>query len=372
MDICWLGYLGRNHSWSIIAQNISRQLIKMGHKVDLFSTNGLQYFPEDLKDNLRGYIEENAQGNFNTLIGSKLKSNYDLKLSYTSLLNFSKYFNKNDKNKFGIWNYETTILPKGFAKNYKYVDKVLPSSNFSKKIFTDNGIPDDNQVVIPHGISLERIKDKCPLKTSKKYKILGVFGQIHLRKNLPGLLEAYGKAFNKNDDVCLVLKISTGQSNVPSIDFKKILSSWKNKYKNYPEIEVIDQYIGDLDPLYNACDVIITLSFAECFWMVGLEGMAADKIIVSPRYGGQLDYLNDENSILIDGKEIRADLNMQYWESSPYAKVFEPNLDQAATKLKELINNYEDYHKSFSPKMQEMLPNYTWDKITQSIINLCK
>jgi len=206
MKVCWFGFLGKNHSWSIVAQNISRELIKKGHRVDLFSTNGIQHFPEDLKGNLKGFIEEDTQltsGNYPELVGSKLEKEYDMQLSYTALKNFCYYFVRGDKNRFGIWNYETTILPTAFAKYYRCVDKVLPSSNFSQKIFTDNGMPLSHQAMIPHGIHLERFQNlgKQPLKTKKKYKILCNIAQPHLRKNIPGMLKAYGKAFTKDDDV---------------------------------------------------------------------------------------------------------------------------------------------------------------------------
>lgn len=378
MKISWVGYLGKNHSWSIVAQNLSRQLIKAGHKVDLFSTNGIQHFPEDLKPNLKGFVEENVQitvTNFDKIIAGRLEKIYDMQLSYTALKNFNAYFNSGSKNRFGIWNYETTILPKAFAKYYQFVDKVLPSSQFSKKIFTDNGMPDDKQVVVPHGIYLERFQNlgKFPLKTKKKYKILANIAQPHLRKNIPGLLKAYGKAFTKQDDVCLVLKVSK-KSPQPGRDvpFNDLYNNFRNTFKNHAEVEIIDQFIIDIETLYNACDVVFTMSHAECFWMPGLEGFAANKIVVAPRYGGQLDYMNDDNSILIDGKEIRADIRMQYWEPSPYAKVFDPDTEQCALKLKDLINNYDDYLKKFSPKMQEIIPNYTWDKAVEQIIGLCK
>ncbi len=114
------------------------------------------------------------------------------------------------------------------------------------------------------------------------------------------------------------------------------------------------------------------MTHAECFWMPGLEGFAANKIVIAPRYGGQLDYMNDDNSILIDGKEIRADNRMQYWEPSPYAKVFDPDQNQAAEKLKDLITNYDDYLKKFSPNMQEIAHQFTWDNAAKQIIGLCK
>lgn len=378
MKICWFGFLGRNHSWSIVAQNISRELIKLGHQVDLFSTNGDQHFPEDLRPYLKGMLQEGelvSNENYEQLIGSKLDKNYDMQLSYTALKNFCQYFSRGDKNRFGIWNYETTILPKAFAKYYQCVDKVLPSSNFSKKIFTDNGMPSDSQVMVPHGIHLDRFQNlgKYPLKTNKKYKVLCNIAQPHLRKNLPGLFKAWGKAFTKADDVCLVLKISKKSPNpMFDVDFGEIFKDFQSNFKNHAEIEIIDTFIIDIETLYNACDVVMTMSHAECFWMPGLEAFAANKIVVAPRYGGQLDYMNDENSILIDGKMIRADNRMQYWDSSPYAAVFDPDATQCAAKLKDVIANYDDYLKKFSPKMQEILPNYSWTKVAEKLVSMCK
>jgi glycosyltransferase involved in cell wall biosynthesis len=114
------------------------------------------------------------------------------------------------------------------------------------------------------------------------------------------------------------------------------------------------------------------MTHAECFWMPGLEAFAANKVVIAPRYGGQLDYMNDDNSILIDGKLIRADHKMQYWEPSSYAAVFDPSADQAAEKLKDVIANYDDYLKKFSPKMQEILPDYSWTKVAERFVALCQ
>lgn len=378
MKICWFGFLSKNHSWSIVGQNICRTLSKQGHDVDMFSTNGLQHFPEDLKPLLKGHLEEGQQisnDNYHELIGSKLLPIYDAQLSYTALRNFCNYFTRGDKNRFGIWNYETTILPRAFAKYGDCVDKVLPSSNFSKKIFVDNGMAADKQVVVPHGIHLDRFRNlgKYVLKTKKKYKILCNIAQPHLRKNIPGLLNTWGKAFTKADDVCLVLKISKKSPNpMFDVNFGDIYKTFRSRFKKHAEIEIVDTFISDIEPLYNACDVVMTMTHAECFWMVGLEAFAANKIVIAPRYGGQLDYMTDENSILIDGKIIRADMRMQYWEPSPYASVFDPDTDQAAAKLRDVIKNYDDYLKKFSPKMQELLPNYTWDKVAEKIVGLCQ
>lgn len=390
-------YLGTNHSWSIVGQNIARAFINQGYEVHLQSTNGYEHFPEDLKP----YIKE------------KLEKEYDIQLSYTALKNFSGLLSAGKKNRFGIWNYETTILPSGFAKHHQFCDKMLPSSAFAKKIFSDNGVPESKLVVVPHGINVEEYSNnsKYELKTKKSKKILANIAQPHIRKNIGGMFEAYGRAFTKNDDVCLVCKVSVKrinrqtqkpttfkssraakklsqklqQKNTPEkaidkknrtmsfdIDFWRIYDDFCKKFPNHAEVEIITDFLPSMVPLYNSVDIVFALTRAECFWLPGLEGMATDNLVIAPNWGGQLEYMNEENSILISGKEIRAPNEMQYWVSSPYAAMFDPDIDDAATKLKLAINNYDSLMQKFRPGMKAQLERLTWSNVVKQIINLCE
>ena len=56
---------------------------------------------------------------FEKEVSTKLERNYDMQLSYTALKNFGQYFIRGSKNRFGIWNYETTVLPKAFGKGFR-------------------------------------------------------------------------------------------------------------------------------------------------------------------------------------------------------------------------------------------------------------
>lgn len=358
MKICWQGFLATNHSWAIVGQNICRALTKRGHEVHMFSTNGLEHFPQDLKQNLR-----------------VLEGDYDMQLTYTAMRNFSHYLSHGNKNRFAIWNYETTVLPYGFAKNYRFADKMLPSSQFSKKIFADAGVPEENMVVVPHGINLDKFEsvEPHPLKTKKSFKILANIAQPHIRKNIPGLLEAYGKAFTKQDDVCLVLKISNKPpTEAFDVSFNEIYATFKQKYKNHADIEILSNFIVDIEGLYKSCHAVITMTYAECFWMPGLEGMAAGNLIIAPKYGGQLDYMNADNSLLIDGTITKADRRMQYWTQSPYAAVFSPSIDHAVDVLRYAKDNYENLMKDFRPKMKKIVEAHTWDNVAGQILELVK
>lgn len=351
-------------SWSIVGQNIARSLIKQNHEVHLQSTNGYQHFPKDLEP----YVKE------------KLDPVYDMQLSYTAMRNFPKLLANGNKNRFGIWNYETTVLPVGFAKYHKFCDKMLPSSTFANKVFADNGIPKNKLVTVPHGINVDEYSSKeiYPLKTNKSKKILSNIAQPHIRKNIPGMFEAFGKAFTKKDDVCLVCKISVKKQDKSKrkmafdVDFWRIYNEFCKKYPNHAEVEIITEFLPSMVPLYNAVDVVYSATRAECFNLPMLEGMATNNIVISPKWGGHLEFMNENNSLLIEGKEVRAPKEMQYWSSSPYAAMFEPNLDDAAEKLQFVIKNYDSLKDKFLPGMKEQLNKLTWDKVTSQIVSLCE
>lgn len=352
---------GKSHSWSIVGQEIGRHLLRDGNEVHFVSTDGVksQYLPADLAPHLK----------------SEPDDVYDMQLSYTAMHNFPNYLANGTKNRFGIWNYEFTVIPKGWSRYaVNYTDKFLPSSEFSKKIFMENGIPESKMVVIPHGINLKDFenKSKYKLKTKKSKKILLVLGQNHLRKNLPGLLRAYGKAFTNQDDVCLVAKISinkTGQQF--EVDPIPLLERFRKEFPKHGEVELITGYVPNMVELYNACDIVFTMSHTECWYLPGHEAMAAGKLSIMPRYGGQLDYANDQNSLLIDGKMIRADKKMQYWEASSYSGVFDPSVDDAAAKLRLAVNKYDELLEKFTPGMTKAIEEFTWDKIAKKIVGLC-
>lgn len=365
-EVLWRGFLGQLHSWSLVAQNISREFVKNNYKVDLYSTNGISHFPHDLEKYLIGYATGSDIQNLDK------SRQYDVQLSYTAMKNFPFYFSNGKKNRFGIWCYEfagKNSLPEGFAKNYKYVDKLLPPSNHAKMVFMDSGIPESHMMVLPHGYSEEFINRKEKLNINTKKFIFGAnIAQPHLRKNIPGILEAFGKAFSKKDDVCLLLKISTKISNQPfEVNFQNILKAFKNKYKNHAEIIVHDKYVDYISDFYRTCNAIISLSHAESFLMPALETLASKKILLASNYGGHLDFCNESNSFLVNGKLIRANPKMLYWDQKPNTIVFEPNIDEAAEKMKFIVKNEAQILQNFQEPCEQIIKDYTWSNIYKKL-----
>ena len=349
-------FLTQNHSWAIVGQNLARALLSFSHSVDLVPTDQDKFFPLDLLN----FKKEKPQ------------EKYDVQLTYTAPLNFPNYLSHGSKNRFAIWNYETTIVPFYFLKYFSFPDYILPSSQFSKNIFLQNKVPEEKMIVVPHGIDYQVLNSAPPLKlkTKKTFKIAANIAQIHVRKNLHGLLLAYGQAFTKKDDVCLILKVSLKEPKLPhELSFKSIFLDFQRKFPQHAEIETISEFIPEIGSLYQACDVIYSLPHTECFWLPGLEGAACGKPSVVSNYGGHLDYLTTENSYLIDGKIIQAPPNAQYWSASPKATMFAPSIDQTVDVLRYIYNNQSEL-KEKELGLREMAQKYTWKSAAEQILNL--
>lgn len=349
---------GKCHSWSIVGKSLGRSFLQLGHQVDFVSTDGKlpQYIPNDLAP----YFKDKPEGN------------YDLQLSYTMPHNFPVYLTGGLR--LGIWCYEFPLIPANLAKYHNSVDYILPPSEFAKKGFLDAGVPEAKLKVIPHGIDLEDYQsvEPYPLKTKRNFKFFYNLGQSHLRKNIAGTIEGFYRAFTKEDDVCLVAKISKPPQGLKAYESanyvmaEQVLQQLNKQYPNHPPVELITQYVPNVIQLYQACQVSYSLSHAEGFYMPGLEAIAAGKLVVAPRYGGQLDYCRDDNSLLVEGKVGRAPRAAQYWEDNSKNYWFEPDLDDAASKLKQSYQQYDSLLDRFHPRQEA--EKYQWKSIAKSIL----
>lgn len=361
-------------SWCVVGWGLATALKSLGHQIDLFSTDGIAHLPESLKENLIGYHEENQS----KLFGRAPDLVYDCQISYTCMKNFGRYLSNGSKNRFGIWVYEwagKNALPPGFAKHYKECDKICVPSNFGKQVFMESGVPDNVIEVIPHGINVEQFKQTATIKlpTNKKFKILANIAQNHLRKNIPGLLEAYGKAFTKNDDVCLVLKAKEKPVRMSfDVSLNDIIKQFKAKYPQHAEIFVFSQFVEDLSALYRSIDATYTASFCEGYYFPALEGLAAGKLAIAPKWGGQLDFLDQSNSLLIEGREELANPKSMYWEQKQGTIWFRPSIEDTVKKLQYAYQNHHTINQQVEKQKEMIWQRYSWKSIAEQFLGLCE
>jgi glycosyltransferase involved in cell wall biosynthesis len=340
-------------------RSLVREFDQMGHEMFLNSINGYEMFPLNWHAMKRDI------------------SDPDIDICYTLPRNFKDRFAKNAKLKLAIYNYETSVLPKVWAQDIKYVDYALPSSNFSKKVFVDAGWPEEKCIVVPHGINPSAFLNKNRvknIKTKKRFKFLNV-SIPHYRKNIYSLLDAYYGEFSDKDDVCLILKTNTKK---PKYKFecnvvKEVMKAQKKHRKKkggLPQVEVLKHKYDSIVPLYNSCDCLVSASSSEGFGLPLLEGLAAGMLVVAPHCTGQADFLNKNNSLEVISRKVEAPKHYQYWRPSFGAETFMPEVDSLRSSMRNAYENKRELLRGFDKEAKNTINKFTWKNAAKEILRL--
>jgi glycosyltransferase involved in cell wall biosynthesis len=380
LDIRCFSWLHSGLSWSYVISRLMEAFENIGHNVFVCSTNGIGNNNEFITNQklLKSVLELQKFG--------PGKQAIDIDLTYTVPSNFPQRFLANSKAKCAIYNFEVTRWHPDWKRFYHLADYYFPSSNFSAEIFYMNEVPQDKIFTIPHGVDTKVFNSSIPkikLNTKKKFKFVTV-AEPHYRKNIELLLNAYCEAFTSKDDVCLVLKTKVYKHTDGIYDIQKnpngrkafeiVLGDvFKELYKkfgnNIPEIEILHGFVDNVASIYNACDCHITTTGAEGYGLPILESLSCGLLSIAPRYSGQLDFLNDENGLLIDTKLRLAKNVEQYWTFNPKSQIGQVSKEHTIEMMHKAYKEYDILMEKFRPEMKKTAESLSWDSAAKKIID---
>lgn len=347
------GMFGANHSWAHTMRSIFMEFHKMGHDLSIVSTDGLDFCPKELLPYTKKSFEVP-----------------DIDICYTLPVNFKDRFLTSSKLKLGIFNYESSVVPVEWKHSLEYLDFVLPSSNFVSQIFKNNGWKEEKIKTLHLGVDWDQFSSAQPqnIPGLNKYVFLNI-SIPHYRKNIDLVLESYYNAFHVNDDVSLILKTSLKKPNKRfECDVVDVIRGVQKKMgkSSLPKVHVItDNYI-DIAPLYKSSNCLFSMSSFEGFGLPMLEAIAAGIDVIAPRSTGQLDFLNDTNSYLMNCLEVEAPERYQYWRSSENSKIYQPSITDGANFMMKVINKPS---KNISAS-NELANNFSWKTTANNLIKI--
>ena len=158
------------------------------------------------------------------------------------------------------------------------------------------------------------------------------------RKNPVGALEAFKRAFDKNQkDVGLVIKING--KNQDDIDYiSSFLGGYKNVYfltDRMPKVAV--------NSLVKDVDVFVSLHRAEGFGLVMAEAMLNGTPCIATNWSANTEFMNDDVACMVPYQKVSTAKRIgPYKKGSVWA---EPDIDKAAAFMKDL---YQDADKKDS------------------------
>jgi len=274
--------------------------------------------------------------------------------------------------------WEFSNFPKRFVDIFEQTDEIWTPSNFSRQAFINSGIEANKVQVIPNGIDPELFKpngDKYKLATEKLFKFLYVGGTTY-RKGFDILLRAYLQTFNKDDEVCLVVK-DMGVDTFYKGQTAQELIAQAQLNPNAPEIIYIKDSLTDeqMASLYRACDMFVSPYRGEGFSIPTLEAMASGLPVIVTKGGATDDFTYDQNAWYINSElklfeqnqnNVNPNSNNNIIDNETY--LLEPDYAELVETLDFVARNPEN---NFSMGLigYYVSKNWTWKHSTMKILN---
>lgn len=237
----------------------------------------------------------------------------------------------------GNWSWELgNSVPAIWKQNSYLFDEVWTCSQFAKKTF-EQQLELPSHVIYPV-VKLRPYKDIGRAEfgiTSGDFVFLFIcdFKSKPNRKNPLALVRAFKKAFPDGGDVKLIIKISSATTE--PVYWQQLQS----ECADVPTISLINEIFTKekLDALIGICDVYVSLHRCEGFGITLAEAMLARKPVIATGWSGNIDFMNAENSYLVDYELI----TLQN-DDGPYmaGEVWaDPSVDHAAQCMRQAYEN---------------------------------
>tara|TARA_R110002096_G_scaffold256795_2_gene450110 strand:+ start:1015 stop:2181 length:1167 start_codon:yes stop_codon:yes gene_type:complete len=184
-----------------------------------------------------------------------------------------------------------SVIPKPIVRLLKNVDVILvhSNSNYQKLV----GISQKNLKIIDQTTLLEADLINIKINETPKGLTYGYLGRFSKEKGIIELL----KTFEKLDKKLIVAGIGPLENEVIKLT------------ENNVHIDCLGELSGEqIIDFFNSIDVLIIPSFQEAGPLVGIEAMAAGKVIVSTKVGAMMDRLDKTDNQFWFNIEVEASL----------------------------------------------------------------
>jgi glycosyltransferase involved in cell wall biosynthesis len=235
----------------------------------------------------------------------------------------------------GLWFWEVSVFREEWHRSFDLVDEVwAPSAHIAQALAPVSPIP-----VIPVRIPVEmgaivpRSRADLGIPEGRLFLFSFDYLSVFERKNPLGVIRAFTQAFDPGEDACLVIKSINGDRDPSS--HAQLLDAAAGR----DDVHVIDRYLdpADKDALTALCDCYVSLHRSEGLGLTMAEAMYLGKPVIATRYSGNLDFMSDENSLLVDCEMRRVGPGHPPYPAE--AEWAEPDLEQAARLMRQVFDD---------------------------------
>ncbi len=234
----------------------------------------------------------------------------------------------------GAWAWELEEVPKGWTAALRYVDEAWACSRFVADAVSRIASPDLTVRVQPHPLPPSTAKpDRVAFGLAEDAVVVLTAFDIKsgfVRKNPIGAVRAFRKAAVPG--AVMICKVS-GAAGAP-----ELFAQLQDEIGTAGDVRLMEDWLtgAEMAALVAGADIVLSLHRSEGFGLLPAQAMLAGKAVVATGWSGNLDYMDGDDSVLVDYKLIPVEDPQGLYDQGRWA---DPDIDQAATKLAVLMTD---------------------------------
>jgi glycosyltransferase involved in cell wall biosynthesis len=275
----------------------------------------------------------------------------------------------------GQWFWELSEPPESYKAAFDLLFEIWAPTLFIKQSLETMATERVKIVHMPLPIVTPEIDSSLTKKSfglDDRFAFLFTFDFLSVlkRKNAIGLIDAFCEAFAPNEGPVLVLKSINADKRL--IEFEKLKWACRGRM----DIIVIDEYFDVVKSasLMAVTDCYVSLHRSEGLGLTMAEAMALGKPVIATGYSGNMDFMSEENSILIPWTLVLVGKDAESYP--PTGMWAEPNLEAASAAMRRVYEDQSfartlgakaqrDIAENFSPqktgeRMKSRLESHIW------------
>lgn len=279
--------------------------------------------------------------------------------------------------------FETDRLPNGWLDLLLFRDEIWVPCEHNAEAFRRGGIPSSKIRVLGETIDFDVFApgaEPYPLNVDEDHFVFFSNFDFGERKGWRQLISAWAEAFGPDDGVTLMLKTgsySEGSDYVVS----RIGAFLRERFgagaaERMAPIEILADRLPShaLPGLYAGVDAYVLASRGEGWGRPYMEAMAMGLPTIGSRWSGNLEFMNDDNSWLVDGKLVPVAEDAELYPTNLTAghKWFEPDVDSLAARMREVAADPEASRAKAAGARAELIENFGTDAIVDRILELSR
>jgi len=274
-----------------------------------------------------------------------------------------------------VW--ETTRIPASWFPGANLCDAIIVPSEQNVQALRDSGVTAPIYKV-PHGADFERFNpNNAPFhlpQLEDRFAFLSIFQWQH-RKAPDMLLKAFWSEFTAEEKVILVMKTYWGHARHSGRVIRSRIFDYKEQlgFTNTAPLYLTTSPFSDdqLKGLYTMADVFVLPSRGEGVGLPYIEALCSGIPVIATGWGGQTDFLTDQNSLLIN-YTLESTRYHQHTLAPDFHDLFtadmqwaEPNIDSLRKAMRWFYEHRFTAPKVFGRLGREDMMEMSWDNAGQ-------